>query len=205
MNGTRSVILVGAFIEIIELCEALNLGIAGVVENARIGSILGHPILGADDQAAEILQRFADIPIHITPDSPNVRSQLTAQYLRLGASFASLVHPAAYVAPSAAIGQGVAIQARAHISSASVIGRGVKVNTCANITHDVNIEEFATVAPSAVLLGRVHVGARAYIGANATILPGISVGTDAIVGAGATVTHDVPPGGKVIGLSARPL
>jgi sugar O-acyltransferase (sialic acid O-acetyltransferase NeuD family) len=203
MSAPRQIILVGAFVEIVELCDLLYVEIVGIIDNVCAGPFLGRPILGTDNEADNILARHPSVPIHVTPDSTKLRCELSAHYSRLGASFATLVHPEAFLAPSVTIGAGSVIQARAHVSSATVLGRGVKVNTCANITHDVNIGDFATIAPSAVLLGRTRVGSRAYIGANATILPGISIGENALVGAGTTVTRDVPAGTKVVGVPGR--
>jgi sugar O-acyltransferase (sialic acid O-acetyltransferase NeuD family) len=205
MNMPRQIILVGAFMEIVELCDALSVEIVGIIDNSCTGSFLGRPILGTDTEADQILARHPDVPVHVTPDSPKRRSALSAFYSKLGASFATLVHPEAFLAPSTTIGAGSVIQARAHVSSATVLGCGVKVNTCANVTHDVEIGNFVTIAPAAVLLGRARVGPRAYIGANATILPGISVGEGALVGAGTNVTRDVSAGAKVVGVPGKPL
>jgi UDP-perosamine 4-acetyltransferase len=204
MSAPRQIILVGAFVEIVELCDLLNVEIVGIIDNVCTDPFLGRPILGTDNEADKILARHPAVPIHVTPDSPKLRSELSARYSRFGASLATLVHPEAFLAPSTMIGVGSVIQARAHVSSATVLGRGVKVNTCANITHDVTIGDFATIAPSAVLLGRARVGPHAYIGANATILPGVSIGENALVGAGTTVTRDVPAGTKVVGVAGRP-
>jgi acetyltransferase-like isoleucine patch superfamily enzyme len=44
----------------------------------------------------------------------------------------------------------------------------------------------------------------ANIGAAAVILPGVRIGAGAFVAAGAVVTKDVPAGGMVLGLPARP-
>jgi sugar O-acyltransferase (sialic acid O-acetyltransferase NeuD family) len=204
MTAPPQVILVGAFIEIVELCDAIETEIVGIIDNLQKGSFMGRTILGTDSDADKIIRRWSKIPVHVTPDSPTLRRRLSEQYSLLGASFATLVHPAAYVSPSATIGAGSLIQACAHISSASTLGRGVKVNTCANITHDVIVGDFATVAPSAVLLGRTRIGPGAYVGSNATVLPGVSVGENGRVGAGTTVTRDVQAGATVAGVAGKP-
>ncbi|HUS95460.1 MAG TPA: acetyltransferase [Hyphomicrobiaceae bacterium] len=203
MSTPRQIILVGAFVEIIELCDAISVEIVGIIDNSCTGSFQGRPILGTDTEADQILANHPGVPLHITPDSPKVRSKLSELYSRLGALFATLVHPEAFLAPSATVGAGSAIQARAQVSAETSIGCGVKVNTGANVTHDVEIGDFVTIAPAAVLLGRTRVGPRAYIGANATILPGISIGQDALVGAGTTVTRDVLAGAKIVGFSGK--
>jgi sugar O-acyltransferase (sialic acid O-acetyltransferase NeuD family) len=204
MNRPSRVILVGAFSEIIELCEAARIGIVGLIDDRLAGSFGGHAILGTDADASRLLAAHPGVPVHITPDMPAARGRLAGQYLALGAQLATLVHPTAIVSPSARLGQGCVIQAGAHVSSGARLGRCVKVNTCANVTHDVEIGDFATVAPSAVLLGRCRVEAGAYIGANATVLPGCSVGKDATIGAGSTITRDVPHGATFVGMPGRP-
>ena len=203
MNAPGQVILVGAFSEIVELCEAAGIGIAALIENRPDAESFGLPITGTDAEAAAILAAHPGVPVFVTPDRPALRAQLTEHYLALGAQLATLVHPRAFVARSARLGFGCVAQAGALVSSNSVLGVGVKLNTGANVTHDVTVGDFTSVAPGAVLLGRGRVGARAYIGANATILPGCAVGDGAVVGAGCVVTGDVPPGAVVAGNPGR--
>ncbi len=50
----------------------------------------------------------------------------------------------------------------------------------------------------------VTIGAGARVGHGATVLRGVTLGAGAVVGAHAVVTHDVPPGGRVGGVPARP-
>jgi len=203
MNVPSRVILVGGFIEIVELCVAAGVEIIGIIDNRLTGSFAGCPILGDDDDAARILDRQSEVPVHVTPDSPARRQSLAERYANLGAELATLVHPSAIISSSVMLGEGCVIQAGAHVSASVTLGHGVKVNTCANITHDVEVGDFATIAPSAVLLGRTRIGAQAYVGANATILPGVSIGRGATVGAGTTVTRDVPDGAVYVGVAGR--
>ncbi len=205
MKRPDRIILVGAFSEIIELCAAAGIAIAGLIDDRLTGTHWGHEIDGTDAEAPRLLAEHPGVPVHITPEAPSVRRRLTERYQSLGAAIATLVHPTAIVAPSAHLGAGCVVQAGAHISSGTRLGRGVKVNTCANITHDVDIDDFVTIAPSAVILSRCRIGSGAYIGANATLLPGISVGAEATVGAGSTITRAVPSGATYAGVPGRPL
>jgi maltose O-acetyltransferase len=50
----------------------------------------------------------------------------------------------------------------------------------------------------------VTIGPDVWIGGGAILMPGITVGEGAIIGAGAVVTNDVPRGGIVVGVPARP-
>jgi sugar O-acyltransferase (sialic acid O-acetyltransferase NeuD family) len=203
MKAPARLILVGGFSEIIEICEALNIDLIGIIDRNLTGHYQGYPILGTDDDAAAILAQHPNVPVHVTPDAPVVRGKVYRHYTALGARIATLVHPTAIVAPSASLGDGCVVQAGASISSHAQLGRGVKANTGANITHDAIVGDFTSVAPGAVILGRCRIGTDAYIGGNATILPQISVGHGAMVGAGSVVTHDVPAGATVYGNPAR--
>jgi sugar O-acyltransferase (sialic acid O-acetyltransferase NeuD family) len=203
MSTPSQLLLVGGFSEIIEICEAQNIKLVGVIDNNLSGTYCGYPVLGNDNDAAKILALHPDIPVHISPDQPSLRTKIFTYYARLGAQFATLRHPSATLAPSAKLGDGCVMHAGASISSFSILGRGVKVNTSANVTHDVTVQDFVSIAPGAVVLSRCILGEGAYIGGNSTILPEVYVGARAIVGAGSVVTRDVPDGAIVYGNPAR--
>ena len=200
---TRKIILVGAFQEIVELCEACNVQIAGIFDEHVEGDFMGHKVLGRDEDARRLVDLLRDVPVLIVPDAPAVRRRLAAYYLSLGYRPASLVSPSAIVSKSASIGPGTVVQSCCHISTSVRIGHFVKVNAAANLMHDSMVGDFTTVAPNAVILGRVSVGAGSYIGANATLLPDVDVGEEAIVGAGAVVTRDVAARAVVVGNPAQ--
>jgi UDP-N-acetylbacillosamine N-acetyltransferase len=201
---TRKIVLVGAFHEIVELCEACDVQIAGIFDEHVQGDFMGHKVLGRDEDARRLADVLRDVPVLIVPDAPAVRRRLAAYYLSLGYRPASLVSPRAVVSKSASIGPGTVVQSCCHISTSVRIGEFVKVNAAANLMHDSAVGDFTTIAPNAVILGRVSVRAGCYVGANATLLPDIDVGEEAIVGAGAVVTQDVDARAVVIGNPARP-
>jgi sugar O-acyltransferase (sialic acid O-acetyltransferase NeuD family) len=200
---TRRVVLVGAFHEIVELCETCDVQIAGIFDEHVSGDFMGHTVLGRDEDAGRVADRFRDVPILIVPDAPAVRRRLADHYLSLGYRPGTLVSPKAIVSKSASIGSGTIVQSGSYISTSVRIADFVKVNAGATLMHDAVVGNFATIAPGAVVLGRVSVGAGCYVGANATVLPELSVGEEAIVGAGAVVTRDVAPRAVMIGNPAR--
>jgi sugar O-acyltransferase (sialic acid O-acetyltransferase NeuD family) len=201
---TRKMILVGAFHEIVELCEASDVQIAGIFDEHVKGDFMGYKILGRDEDARRLADRLHDVPVLIVPDDPAARRRLAAYYLSLGYRPRSLVSPRAVVSKSASIGPGTVVQSGCHISTSVRIGEFVKVNAAANLMHDSVVGDFTTIAPNAVILGRVSVRAGCYVGANATVLPDIDIGEEAIVGAGAVVTRNVDARAVVIGNPARP-
>jgi sugar O-acyltransferase (sialic acid O-acetyltransferase NeuD family) len=202
---TSKLILLGGFPEMVELCEALGKQIVGIIDPHLQGEYLGRRILGRDEDAPRLFERFGGVPVVATPDQPVTREKLHLLYRQIGFGWCELVHPSAVVSRTARIGSGVVIALGAHVSSMTEIGDQVKINVRANVMHDVRVGPFTTIAPNAVVLGRVRIGRSCYIGANATILPGIHLGDRVVVGAGAVVTRDVPEQVIAAGNPARVL
>lgn len=196
-------ILVGGFIEMIELCELCKIKIIGIIDNSLINEYCNYPILGNDHNASKLFEKYHTVPVIISPDLPTTRIKLVNYYSSLGYTFSSVISPKAEISKSAVLGKGVVIQSLVNISSNSNIGDFVKLNTFANIMHDCRIGEFTTIAPNAVLLGRVTVANQCYIGAHATILPQVTIHEKAVVGAGAVVVKDVEKNTTVKGVPAR--
>ena len=199
----KDIILVGAFREVIELCEECGIRIAGIIDNNLTGSFLGIPIIGTDNDANSLFQDYSHCQLVITPDLPKVRKKLFHLYRQVGFEFATIISPKADISRSAKIGVGTVIQSGVNVSAATTIGRFVKLNTNANVMHDNVVGDFATVAPNAVLLGYVNVEDTAYIGANSTVLPHLRIGEGSIVGAGAVVTKNVDTNITVKGIPAK--
>ncbi|PWF48934.1 acetyltransferase [Massilia glaciei] len=122
------------------------------------------------------------------------RAALFAECVARGFLFPPLVHPAAWVAPTARLGQGVQVMAGAVVQPDVVIGANSIVNTRASIDHDCALGQDVHIAPGAVLCGSVRVADGAFVGSGATIIQGLSVGRGAIVGAGAVMVRDLAAG-----------
>lgn len=114
-----------------------------------------------------------------------------------------LIHPRAYVAASARIGEGSQILANSMVGSKVSLGADCIVNSSANVDHECRLESGVHIAPGVTLCGCVSVGENSFIGAGACVLPRVGIGRGAIVGAGAIVTKDVPDRAVVTGNPAR--
>ena len=124
----------------------------------------------------------------------SARRDLFVRLRRRGFRFPALIHPAAWVDPSASLAEGVQVMAGAVVQADCLIGENSIVNTGATIDHDCVIGAHVHVAPGASLCGSVVVADRAFVGSGATLLQGLSVGRDAIVAAGATLARDLGEG-----------
>lgn len=133
------------------------------------------------------------------------RARLQVHRALASAPRPALVHPAAIVSPSAAIGGGTVVLAGAVINADARLGEAVIVNSRAVVEHDCRLGDGVHVSPGAVLCGGVDVDEGAWIGAGSTVIPRVRVGAGAIVGAGAVILRDVPPGATVIGNPGRVL
>lgn len=122
-----------------------------------------------------------------------------------GLEMPTLVHPTAWVSPSAVIGRGSVLLPRSVLHTAASVGDVCIVNSGAIVEHDCRLDDAVHVSPGAILCGGVVVGARSAIGAGSVIIPELTVGSDAVVGAGAVVVRSVASNVTVVGNPARPI
>jgi UDP-N-acetylbacillosamine N-acetyltransferase len=202
-SQNERLIIVGGFSEVIELAEDCQKQIVGLIDPNLSREYRGHPVLGADSEAPALRASYPDVPVFVGVDEPEHRARLVAFYVQHGFRFASLVHPAAKISPSATYGVGVMVQYGAHLSANVHLEDHVRINVYANIMHDVRVGRFSTVAPNALVLGRVRIHERCYIGAHSTLMPDAEIGPGSSVGAHANVTRSVAAGDVVVGNPAR--
>lgn len=178
---------------------------AGIVDpHPASASLLGVPVLGGDERLPSL--RAAGIEEAVVALGANrMRERMGARLRDLGFGLPAVVHPAAFVSPSARIDDGAVIMARAVAGTLAGIGPLAILNTGCVVDHDNRIGACAHVAPGAALAGNVTVGDRALVGVGAAVRPGITIGADAVIGAGSAVVRDVPVGAIVGGVPARPL
>jgi UDP-perosamine 4-acetyltransferase len=180
--------------------------VVGLLDPNCVGeSVGGVPVLGGD----ELLPRLhaegvavAFIGVGGVGDN-TLRIKLFEKVQAAGFTFINAIHPAAVLAPSVQLGEGISIMAGAIVNPDTRIGDNVIINTGAIVEHDCEIAAHAHISPGAVLCGGVRVGMGAHIGAGATVRQYVTVGERAVVGAGAVVIKDVPPGVAVVGVPAR--
>jgi sugar O-acyltransferase (sialic acid O-acetyltransferase NeuD family) len=163
--------------------------------------------LGADDALLDLpATERPDLVLGVAGTSSNGRrAALFFRLDRAGFQWRTVRHDSAWIAPSAAIGNGLQCLPGAVINARAALGRNVIVNTRAVVEHDCRLGNHVHVAPNATLCGGVVVDHEAFIGAGAVVTPGIHIGAGACVGAGAVVVRDVPAGVTVVGNPAHPL
>ena len=197
-GGGHASVLVGALL----LCRRSILGFVDL--NPTAAELLGIKCLGND---AAVLQ-YAVEDVRLVNGvgctaSTATRQDVYDRFKREGYSFATVIHPSAFVATEVQVEDGVQIMAGAILQVGSSIGANAIVNTGAIIDHDCVVGAHTHIAPGAVLSGSVRVGAGAHIGTGASIIQGISIGAGSVVGAGAVVIKDLAAGVTAVGVPAK--
>lgn len=125
--------------------------------------------------------------------------------LKEGFQLPPIIHPKAWVSPSATLAEGVFVGAGAVIQAGAKIGKAALINSNATVEHHGDIGAGAHIGPGAVLAGLAKVGEKSMIGAGAVVRDRIEIGKNATVGAGAAVVQNVPDGITVAGVPAKPI
>jgi sugar O-acyltransferase (sialic acid O-acetyltransferase NeuD family) len=164
----------------------------------------GIPVLGP----VAMVDELDDVQFLVCVGSAKKRSVRKQVVESLGLPperYATVVHPAAVIPPSATVGPGTVILAASVATAPVEVGAHVVVMPAVVLTHDDVVADYATFASGARLAGRVHVGEGAYVGAGALVREDCHIGEWALVGMGAVVVDPVPAGEVWAGVPARRL
>lgn len=159
----------------------------------------GEPVLGGTEGIEALPgERFV-----VAVGDPADRRMLAGRIAAAGGACVAIVHPTAYVAPTAAIGPGSVVCPFAFVGPHAQVGAHVVVNTHASVGHDVQVGDFATICPHAAVNGEASIGPGVFLGSGSVVTPKRVIGDGAVVAAGSVVYQDMPAGGFALGNPAR--
>lgn len=150
----------------------------------------GYPVVGSDDG---YVIGAHDVFL-LALGAPEGRKRAVEALQARGAAFLTLVHPLAYVAPSAEVRTGSVIFPFAYLGPDVVVDEFALVNHYASCGHDVRVGRYAILGPYACTNGHVTIEDEVFLGTHATVTVGKRVGRGSKVSAGGVVVQDVPPG-----------
>ena len=165
----------------------------------RGSSVLGLPVFSAD----EWLRSHAHGGVALGVGTNVAREQIAMRVKHNRCTLLAVVHPGAFVARSARIGEGAAIMPGAVLNPDCQIGEGAIINSGAIVEHDAQIGPYVHLSPNSTAGGGAQIAAYAHIGMGASVLPFKRVGMNCVIGAGAVVTSDIPEGQLAYGIPAR--
>jgi sugar O-acyltransferase (sialic acid O-acetyltransferase NeuD family) len=117
--------------------------------------------------------------------------------------FGRLIHPAAYVDPSAVVGEGTVVLPGCAVDAGVALGDGVFMNVGATIAHHTAVGDHAFLAPGVTIAGKSTVGARCFLGVGSIVADHVVLPDDTVIGAGALVLKSIETAGTYIGVPAR--
>jgi len=193
----KSVIILGGgghasvLIEILRLIDSDIIGIVDPFLEKGI-KVKDITVIGSDDAVLDYPNSEVVLVNALGPlPKKSTREALSTKFINLGYQFLTLIHPRAYVAPSARIEDGAQIMAGALVQAQSRIGRLSVVNSGAIIEHDCSIGDHAHIAPGAILCGGVQAAEGVFIGSGAVVLENTCLGANSILAAGVTLRKDL--------------
>ena len=135
--------------------------------------------------------------------SPTTRRALAHRVALAGGTIVTLVHPTAYIAPSASIGEGSLLCPFTLVGVRATIEANVAMNVYASVGHESTIGADCVLSPYSAILGNVTVGPECFVGTHATVTPGVIIGSSSKLSAGAVAYRHAPPGSLVAGNPGR--
>jgi sugar O-acyltransferase (sialic acid O-acetyltransferase NeuD family) len=130
----------------------------------------------------------------IAVGDPSLRYRFMQALLAIGGRFGSVVHPTAYVASTAVIGDGAIICPMAFVGPFAKIGANCAINVHAIVGHDVVVGDCAVLSPGSDINGHGGIGEGAFLGAGAVVSPKAALGAFGKLSAGSVLNRTTDEG-----------
>jgi sugar O-acyltransferase (sialic acid O-acetyltransferase NeuD family) len=119
------------------------------------------------------------------------RRKFVDKYKAEGAYFVSFIHCAAYVSPSATIGEGSIIGPNANLGPNVQVGKYTLINSRCSLGHDTVIGSYNFISPNVCFSGFTDIGDENLFGINSATIPGIKVGSRNKIAAGMILDQNI--------------
>jgi acetyltransferase EpsM len=182
------------FLEGYRITGIIDDGLAASSAGGSQPTVMGLAVLGGREVLPELFAEGVRLAANGMGGigRPEVRLKVSQRLAKAGFVCPPLVHPRAFVEPSATLSPGVQVFPNAYVGSEARLGRDVIVNNGAIVSHDCQLGDFANIAPGALIAGEVHIGDEVLIGMGATVTLGVKIGRRARLGNGSTIKAEVP-------------
>ncbi len=164
----------------------------------------GHEILGGKDDIQNTFDQggFDVLMVGIGYKHFAFRKSIFEQF-KGKIPFAKVIHPSAYIDPSASIGEGAFIYPNCTLDMNVKLGDNVLLNTSVTIAHDSTVGDHSFLSPGVCLAGFVSVGKGCNIGINTTVIDNISIAEGTQTGGGTVIIKNIEQPGLYVGNPAR--
>jgi len=134
---------------------------------------------------------------------PQSRRHVAEKLADHGATFLTLIHPTAIVAPTATIGDGSILCPYSIVSDSACLGRFVLLNYHASLGHDARAGDYSVLSPYATLGAGARISEDVFMGMHSSIGPGKKVGARSKVSANSAALNHAPADSIVYGVPGR--
>jgi sugar O-acyltransferase (sialic acid O-acetyltransferase NeuD family) len=166
----------------------------------KLGQVVGgKPVLGGFDWFSDNDPHEFQAVIALSPQSKKI---MVEKALAVGLEFPNLIHPRAWVSPSASMGRGNIVLQNAVIQVEARIRDFNLFHVASQVGHYAEIGSYCFLAPHVRMVENSGMGDGVFMGTNCTAVGGAQVGSWATVGAHAVVMRDVAPHTTVMGIPA---
>ena len=133
------------------------------------------------------------------------RMEIYQEARNLGIKMIDVIHPTAFVSPTAMCGPGLFLGPHAVIHTGTKLGENVMVSTGSTIDHDNEIGDHVFISAGVHTAGLVKIERGVFIGPGAIVSNGCVIGQESVIGAGTVVNNNIPAGKLALGSPARVL
>lgn len=152
-------------------------------------TLFGQPVLGTISSLAAH-QSVCDQVI-VAIGNNVVRERLVLQLDDNGFALATVIHPLAFVSPSAVIGRGSAVMAGGIVGTEARLGVGAIVNCGAVVDHHSIVEDYGHLGVNASMAGGTVLGHGAWMQAGSAVGYGVKIGPSVIIAPGEAVAANL--------------
>ncbi|GJE52251.1 UDP-3-O-(3-hydroxymyristoyl)glucosamine N-acyltransferase [Methylobacterium tardum] len=164
----------------------------GPVRTADLISICSSPFATHTD-ISSVSDRDQKAFIVCTGD-PTIRHKVYRELVSMDLTLARIVHPMAYIAPSAVIGAGAIIYPGVFVGPFVQLGANVVLHAQVAVHHDARLDASVVLSPGALLCGHTVCGTAAFLGTGASILPKMRLGAYSKLSAGSVLRRPAGDG-----------
>lgn len=177
--------------------------VAGFLDDRARGRFCGAPVLGKLAALRGLKARgIGGVALALGDGFLELRLRLIAAIRATGLAPIKVIHPTAWVSPTAQVGAGSYVGPLSVIHTGARIGAFCVIWSGCVVEHDNRVGENAFLAPGVTTAGYAEIGRDAFLGTGATVLR-CRVGRMATVGAASLVRTGVAPRSIVMGVPAR--
>lgn len=174
---SKRVIVIGAGGHGRSVAEAILLlgrdELVGFVDDGEDANatVWSYPILGTTDSLHTLGTHADSVVVAIGNNA--VREKLQARVVEAGFELLSVIHPMAFVSPTANLGIGCAVMAGAVVGTEARLGEGVIVNGGATVDHHCIVDDFGHLGVNACMAGGSVLGRGAWMQAGSALGYGV--------------------------------